>query len=159
MVNNICIKKADIKNAKQIHSILLHAFKPYVNSYTKQAYQQTVLSPEIIKKRICNTKIVVLIALYNDSIIGTASIQKKNTDLYLFSMAVDPLYQTIGVGTLLMNEIKTRALDMGCKCIFLETYHRLKKAIKFYNKHGFRRTGNTRDYYGITVFEMKKGST
>ena len=71
-------------------------------------------------------------------------------------MAIEPVYQHKGLGTLLLTVVEKKAEETGCTCIKLETYYHLRNAIRFYTKHGFKRTGKTRDYYGIEVFEMSK---
>ncbi len=156
MIENILIEKAEIKHANKIHSILLQAFHPYFQYYTSKAYQATVLSVSDIEKRIQERKFTVLIAKDNRRIVGTASLQKKKDELYLCSMAVDPTCQNKGVGNLFISEIQKYAVLMKCKCITLETYHRLENAVLFYKNQGFEKTGTTRNYYGIPVFEMKK---
>jgi len=48
------------------------------------------------------------------------------------------------------------ALDKHCISLSLETSAPLINAISLYEKFGFERTGKSRDYYGVAIFEMRK---
>jgi ribosomal-protein-alanine N-acetyltransferase len=153
---NITIEKAKEENAQQIHNVLSKAFSPYFQYYTNEAYQATVASSQVFKKRIRNKRTNVLIANYDNKIIGTASIQKKSGYIYIYSMAVDPAFQNNGVGQYLLDEIIKYAIREKIKKISIESYYPLKNAIYFYESNGFKKTGKSKDYHGIEVFEMIK---
>ncbi len=71
-------------------------------------------------------------------------------------MAVKPKYQGKGIGMKILKEIDKIARKKEYKTMSLECFYPLKKAISLYKKCGFKRTGKTRDYYGIKIFEMLK---
>jgi N-acetylglutamate synthase-like GNAT family acetyltransferase len=85
-----------------------------------------VLSPKDLKKRIGDNRFSVLVAIYNNKIIGTASFQYRTDFLYLSSMAVDPKYQNMGVGNFLLYEIQKEAICRSCSLIKLDSYYPLK---------------------------------
>ena len=153
---NVSIERAKEENAQQIHNVLSNAFSPYFQYYTYEAYQATVVSPQIVKKRIRDKNTIVLIANYNDKIIGTASFQKKSGYIYIFSMAVDPAFQNNGIGHFLLEEIIKHSRCEKIKKISIKSSHPLKDAVYFYKSNGFKKTGKTNDYHGIEVFEMIK---
>jgi ribosomal protein S18 acetylase RimI-like enzyme len=156
IIKNITIKRAKEENAHQIHNVLSNAFSQYIQYYTNDAYQSTVASPQVLKRRIRNRKITVLVAIYNNKIIGTASFQKKSEFIYLYSMAVDPAFQNNGVGNFLLDDIIKLTISKKFKKISIDSFHPLKDAIHFYESNGFKKTGVTKDYHGIEVFEMIK---
>ena len=155
--NIIISRTSDINNAKAIHDVLFDAFMPYRKQYTEAAFNATVISEENLKKRISDKVFDVLIAFYNSSICGTASVKVQDKDnLYLAGMAVKPGYYGKGIGHKILNAAEETAMLNGCSKIILETSAPLLNAIKLYGKFGFKRTGKSRDYFGINIFEMMK---
>jgi N-acetylglutamate synthase-like GNAT family acetyltransferase len=151
---NIIIRTAEEEDIKDIYNILSNAFSPYTKFYTKTAYQATVVSPNILKKRIQDNKANILVAELDNKIIGTASFYKKQDYIYLYSMAVDPVFQKNGVGNILLNKIIKFTTNEKIKKILIYSYYPLKDAIRFYESNGFKKSGKKLDYHGINVFEM-----
>jgi len=154
------IKVEKTKNpgdARQVYRALAQAFEPFRQFYTKKAFEATILSPDLFEDRIVNSEEDVLVALLDGIIAGTASVKvQEESNLYLCSMGVKPEHQKKGIGFALLAEVEADAKRKQCRTISLETYPLLTKAIALYERFGFRRTGRTRDYYGVTIFEMKK---
>ena len=73
--NEIKIRKADNNDIQEIYEILSESYEPYKPHYTEEAYRATVISPSEIENRLTDQKSVVLVAVYNDKIAGTASIK------------------------------------------------------------------------------------
>lgn len=65
----------------------------------------------------------------------------------IFSLAVHPAYQNRGVGSILLKEIINILRNMGVSEIILEVRANNIKAKKFYEKHGFYKTGILEKYY------------
>jgi ribosomal protein S18 acetylase RimI-like enzyme len=151
----LIFSKANPNDTIDIYEILFRSFKPYQKYYTDQAYKATILSPEKIKDRLLKEKYEVFITLLNSQIVGTVSISIKNQNiLYIRSMAVHPDFQREGIGGFIMDNIFDITEKKGIKKIILETSKPLKNAFNFYEKHGFKKTGVFRDFYGVTIFEM-----
>jgi len=55
-----------------------------------------------------------------------------------------------------LREAEKIAKKRKCNALLLETFEPLSDAIKLYKKFGFAATGKSRNYNGITIFEMKK---
>ena len=154
---NLTIRPADISEIKNIHNLLLESFMPYKKYYTESAFNATVISTDEITKRIKNTEFCVLVALFKNKITGTASLHQRNKkSLHINTMAVDPRYQNKGIGLQLLQYISDVAKQKNLQQLSLETSKPLEKAIKFYKKFGFKKTGKIRDYFGIEIFEMIK---
>ena len=115
----------------------------------------TVIRHTEIERRIRNDKKEILAAICNNEIVGTATIKMEDeNNIYIQSMAVKPKYQGKGIGMKILKEIDKIARKKEYKTMSLECFYPLKKAISLYKKCGFKRTGKTRDYYGIKIFEM-----
>lgn len=151
------VRDANKKDVEGIHNTLLYAFRPYRDFYTDNAFEKTVLTSKEIKEHIENKSIDVIVALCNNEIAGTVTIyEREKGKIYMQSMAVKPDYQGLGIGGMLLNYIERRSKEKKCKLIILECYDPLVKAASLYKKFGFKRTGKERNYFGITVYEMKK---
>ena len=157
-MSNIIIKRTQNNHdAPLVHNILLEAFEPYKAQYTEGAFNATVVSTENMKQRIAANEFEVLIALCDNDLAGTVSIKMQDEgDLYIASMAVKPAYYGKGIGFKMLEKAEGIALDKHCISLSLETSAPLINAISLYEKFGFERTGKSRDYYGVAIFEMRK---
>ena len=66
----------------------------------------------------------------------------------IFSLAVHPLYQNRGIGSALLREIIDVFRKTGVVEVVLEVRVGNLKAVRFYERHGFVRTGVAEKYYG-----------
>lgn len=154
--NDIIVREAKGNEAPEIHDVLTEAFTQYQEDYTKEAYIITVVSTEETKRRLDDTDKIVLVALRQDKIIGTATVDISANTYYLQSMAVRPGVQQKGIGMMMLKKIEEYARGKGVAKMTLECYEPLTKAIGLYKKFGFKRTGKSRSYHGIVIFEMEK---
>lgn len=65
----------------------------------------------------------------------------------VFSLAVDPGYQNLGIGGALLNEIIAIFGRDGISEIVLEVRSDNVKAQRFYKRHGFIKSGSIEKYY------------
>ncbi len=65
----------------------------------------------------------------------------------IFSFAVHPSSQNRGIGNALLKEMIRVFIKEGIYKIILEVRSGNKRAKRFYEKHGFYRTGVARNYY------------
>lgn len=65
----------------------------------------------------------------------------------IFSLAILPKYQNMGIGSALLKEIIDVFRKMKVSEIILEVRAGNKKAKRFYQKHGFYQTGILEKYY------------
>lgn len=143
--------------AFKLHEILSAAFDPFAPLYTKAALETTIAEELVIKDRIESQQYTVYAATWAGTLAGTVStIQTEGQGLYFLSMAVLPEYTSRGIARALMDAVEVEARLLGCNFIHLETWDPLVQAIRLYEKCGYRKTGRTRDYYGIEIFEMRK---
>jgi len=74
--------------------------------------------------------------------------------------AVDPMNQNMGIGNDLLNEFRKTAMMHGLNAIQLEVRECNSKAIRFYEKRGFLKTGFLEHFYndGGNAFRMISGT-
>ena len=53
------------------------------------------------------------------------------------------------------SELRAR----GCRRVTLDTTQPLERAMRFYEKNGYRRSGNVGDFFGMPLFEYVKPVT
>jgi len=71
-------------------------------------------------------------------------------------MAVLPGCHGRGIAQLLLDAIEKHLLAHGCTRISLDTTEPLQRAMRFYEKNGFHRTGKVSGFFGMPLIEFVK---
>ena len=149
------IRIADSGEAGAIAAVLYEAFREFEPLYTAEGFAATTPKREQILERMSEGP--VWVALVDGEIVGTVSVVLKREALYLRGMAVLPRTRGASVGKWLMEQVEQYAVDKGCKRLFLSTTPFLQRAIRLYEKFGFRRTPDgPHDLFGTPLFTMEK---
>jgi GNAT superfamily N-acetyltransferase len=150
----VAIRAAVPADAPAISSCLREAFAPYRSAYTPLAFADTVPAPEQVLDRLLQMQL--LVAEANCKIVGTISAAVSGEQGHLRGMAVLPEWRGTGTAAMLLAAIETWLLTCGCREVTLDTTEPLESAIKFYEKRGYRRTGNISDFFGMALIEYSK---
>ena len=75
---------------------------------------------------------------------------------HLRGMAVLPEQQGKGLAEALLERAESQLLECGCARVTLDTTAPLERAIRFYEKHGYRATGRVTDFFGMPLYEYAK---
>lgn len=149
------IRLATAADAEAIALVLSGAFGEYESSYTPEAFAATVLTPNEIQARMDQGP--TWVALENGVIVGTVSAVLKNEAVYIRSMAVNPAATGKGIGRKLLECTEAFAVGNRCKHLFLSTTPFLLRAIKLYERYGFRRNlESPANLFGTPLFTMTK---
>jgi ribosomal protein S18 acetylase RimI-like enzyme len=148
------IRKASEKDSDAILGCLHTAFEPYRTQYTPQGFADTVLDFETIRRRMYD--MCILVAVSGGRIVGTIGCAVKGREGHLRGMAVSPEWQGTGVAAALLHAAETELQNNGCRCVTLDTTAPLKRATRFYEKHGFSATGRVSDFLGMPLCEYSK---
>lgn len=173
-------------HSQGILACLAEAFAPYRNSYTPEGYADTVLSPETLAHRIETMTIFVAVAGEGEIVGTIAFAPSRATparaggptasdspvlrspdhpitgspDLplegHLRGMAVRTAWQGAGVAQQLLQSAEEELRSQGCSRITLDTTLPLQRAMRFYEKHGYRRSGRQQDFFGMVLVEYSK---
>ena len=157
MNKNYLIRRAQPKDAKGIHKVILAAFEEFRDFYSEEGFTDTVMSENIALERMSDMIIYVAVD-ESDKIIGTVGWKKvSEKECHLRGMAVHPRRQGKGSpASELLQKVQDEAYSQGCSFLTLDTTAPLQRAQNFYTKHGFRKTGKTSDFFGSTVYEFTK---
>jgi len=152
------IRKASVDDAASIASCMRSAFEAYRESYTLDAFADTVLTPETVGERLEAMSIWVA-TTESGEVVGTLAYRLVDAATgHLRGMAVRPEWHGKAVADALLSTIQAELHRQGCTRITLNTTPPLERATGFYRRHGFVRTGRTRDYFGMPLTEWAKES-
>jgi ribosomal protein S18 acetylase RimI-like enzyme len=155
MQSALLIRRANWADAAEILACLAAAFEPYRASYTPAAYLDTVLSLDTIQGRLSSMH--VFVAVIAERVVGTISCSTSNQlEGHLRGMAVLPDAHAKGVAEELLHAAETDLMQQNCICITLDTTEPLQRAMHFYEKHGYRRSGRVSDFFGMPLHEYTK---
>jgi N-acetylglutamate synthase-like GNAT family acetyltransferase len=151
------IRKAQPKDAKGIHEVVLAAFEEFRDFYSPEGFADTVMSEKVTLERIKRMTLFVAVTK-NHEIIGTVGWKKiSEKEGHIRGMAVHPKFQGKNSPAAdLLKEVEKDALSQGCKFLTLDTTEILKRAQNFYRRHGFKETSKTGDFFGSTIYEFEK---
>ncbi|MFT4720927.1 MAG: ribosomal-protein-alanine N-acetyltransferase [Candidatus Azotimanducaceae bacterium] len=82
-----------------------------------------------------------------DEVIGHGILSTGAGESHLLNICINPEYQGLGYGALLLNHMVARAEFHECRCVFLEVRASNLAAYKLYEKSGFTEIGVRKDYY------------
>src|ERR687892_333748 len=91
-----------------------------------------------------------LVALDGRAVIGYAGLISYGDEAHVTTIAVDPEYQRLKIGTRLLYELVREAIEMGARAVSLEVRVTNWGAQRLYGGFGFRPVGVRRNYYQET---------
>ena len=88
-----------------------------------------------------------LVARFDKTIVGYAGLICYGDEAHVTNIAVDPQQHRLGVGTRLLHELVTQAIELGGHALSLEVRVTNWGAQRLYGRFGFRPVGIRRNYY------------
>jgi ribosomal protein S18 acetylase RimI-like enzyme len=155
VVDDYFIRKGTGEDGPEILKCLAAAFEPYRTRYTPGAWLDTVLNSETIQQRLASMQ--VFVAVSAEGVVGTIACADVDQDEgHLRGMAVLPAWQGRGVAEALLLAAEAELISRRCHRITLDTTEPLERAIRFYERHGYRRSGAVTDFFGMRLHEFAK---
>lgn len=151
----IRIRRARAEDAAQISQCLTAAFEPFRHEYTHTAFQDTVPGPDAVVERMLHMTVYVAIA-QEQAVVGTIALGTSQQEGHLRGMAVLPAWQGRGVAQQLLEQAECDAIAAGCTRLTLDTTQPLLRAMRFYERNGFVRSGRVTDFLGMPLQEYVK---
>jgi mannose-6-phosphate isomerase-like protein (cupin superfamily)/N-acetylglutamate synthase-like GNAT family acetyltransferase len=149
------IRRAEPSDSAAILTCLSEAFAPHRAAYTEAAFADTVLNAAALELR--HAQMTVLTAQTPDEIIaGTLAYSAQGEQGHLRGMAVRHSWIGTGIAQLLLAAVEAELRSLGVATVTLEVTTPLTRARRFYERHGFRPTGRTRDFFGMALTELSK---
>jgi len=150
------LRRAAATDARGIIACLHAAFAPYREQYTPQAFQDTVLTAQTVHQRLVEMAVFVAQAPTGEVVgaIGCALVSAEEG--HIRGMAVLQEWQGAGVAAQLLSAAEAELRSRNCRRVTLDTTAPLERAIRFYEKHGYRRSGTVADFFGMPLYEYFK---
>lgn len=156
MTEPFSIRKAGLSDADGILHCLEQAFMAYRSSYTPAAFNDTTLTQEILRKRFAEMTLLVAVD-ESGRVIGTIGYKiEKNGEGHIRGMAVCPELQGCGAAKRLLNQVEADLRELRCRIVTLDTTRPLHRAIHFYEKNGYRATGEVGSFFGMDLLAYRK---
>jgi N-acetylglutamate synthase-like GNAT family acetyltransferase len=156
--NALQIRLATHADAASIAAVLHDSFIEYENLYTADGFAATTPTAEQIKSRMNEGPIWVVMS--EDLVVGTVSVVPRGDSLYIRGMAVLPHARGQNVGESLLQHVEDFAHGQGLSRLFLSTTPFLSRAIRLYERAGFRRNDEgPHDLFGTPLVTMEKRLT
>ena len=150
------IRRATSADADAVLHCLRTAFEPYESRYTPEGFADTVLTSRSVSRRLDDMTVLVA-TTSDDEVVGTIGLAHPNrAEGHLRGMAVLPSWHGRGVGEQLLTAAEAELRGLGCVRVTLDTTEPLERAMRFYEKHGFARSGRVADFYGMRLIEYVK---
>jgi GNAT superfamily N-acetyltransferase len=154
MAAPFAIREATAEDVPGILACLAAAFEPYRPSYTPAAFADTVLDGATLRERLA---VMTLLVAVDDSrtVVGTIGYRLMDAGArgHVRGMAVLPDRKGSGLATALMSAVEEALRSKACTRMTLNSVSPLQRAIAFYQRRGFRPTGNERDFFGMRLVE------
>ncbi len=151
---SIQISLAAIDQADSIAEVLHRAFLEYEPLYTPEGFAATTPSAEKIQARWSEGP--VWVAMQEGVIVGTVAAVSKGDSLYIRSMAIVPSVRGLGTGRLMLEHVEAYARKNNFRRMFLSTTPFLERAIKLYERFGFKRIDQgPHELFGTPLFTME----
>ena len=153
-LGEILVRAAGPEDASGILRCLGEAFEPYRTEYTPAAFADTVLDEASLATRVQGMH--MLVAVSATEIVGTVAASAVNSEGHLRGMAVLPTWRSLGVAAALLTAIEAWLKGQSCRRVTLDTTLPLDAAIRFYEKNGYRKSGQVSDFFGMPLVEYVK---
>ena len=155
-MESILFKKAGEADVAVIKSVTRKAFENYAKEIRKEdsvaALHETdaqILS-DIRSKH-------VYICEVDGAVAGAVRFEVLQDGIaYLSRLAVDPEYQSLGIGGLLLEKVRRECVSLGVHAITLHTASRMRSTVAFYLKNGYYIHSITRDKEYIRAFMVNE---
>ncbi|MDQ6893877.1 MAG: GNAT family N-acetyltransferase [Acidobacteriota bacterium] len=151
----VVVRRARLSDIDEIAFCLSASFAPYRQSYTAAAYEDTVPAGSGVGARLA-TMTVFVAEGREGAIIGTVGASASGEEGHIRGMAVLPRAQGTGAAASLLEAVEGELRDRGCSSVTLDTTSPLVRAIRFYERCGYRATGKIADFFGMPLHEYRK---
>ena len=149
------VREAALDDATAIADVLALAFEEYRPDYTAAAYEATTSSASDVRLRLREGPI--WLAIDGVRAVGTVSAKRTLEGIYLRGMAILPDARGLGIGVALLDCVVEYARRESASRLYLSTTPFLLRAIRLYERYGFRRIeGGPPDLHGTPLFTMEK---
>lgn len=156
------VEKATLKDVPELIDLINNAYR---GEHSRKGWtsEADILDGERINKKMLedlfkhNSATILKYTAGSDAIItGTVYLEIRNEALYLGMLTVSPELQGQGIGKVLLNAGETFAQQHSCKKVVMSVIKSRKELISWYERHGYRFTGEVLPFYDDGRFGKPK---
>ncbi len=156
MMESIVFKKAGDADVADIKRVTRKAFTDYAREIRRENNVAALHETDDAILSDIQSKHVYLCEV-DGKAAGSVRFEVLEQDIaYLSRLAVDPEYQSLGIGGLLLEKVKRECTTLGVRAIALHTASRMRSAVAFYLKNGYYIHSITRDKEYIRAFMVNE---
>lgn len=155
-MEQILLKRAKKEDAPDILRITKRAFDVYAQEVRKResiaALYETL---DDVLSDIQNK--YVYVAKLDGDIVGSVRFEVLDQGIaYLSRFAMDPDVRDLGIGGLLLEKVRLKALSLGVRAITLHTASKMRATVAFYLKNGYYIHSISKDSDYIRAFMVNE---
>jgi histone acetyltransferase (RNA polymerase elongator complex component) len=149
--DNIQFQIAEVKNAQSITDLVNSVYRGENSKkgWTTEAdFLSGIRITEVKVKEIIEGKNdVIILALFEGSIVGCVHLENTGSYSYLGMLSVDVNFQDKGIGKILINECERYTKEVfGLNEIKMKVISRRMELIEYYNRRGYKSTGELEEF-------------
>jgi len=114
------------------------------------------IDEETLAQYIADKDTVILKCTNDDELLGSVYLNKGSDGLYFGMLTVDPYKQNTGTGKLLLKHVEWFAQEQDCNRIHMTVISIREELIAWYERHGFKKTGDVKPFPTDTKFGIQK---
>ncbi|HVH69480.1 MAG TPA: GNAT family N-acetyltransferase, partial [Candidatus Dormibacteraeota bacterium] len=132
------------------------AFEEFRERYTPDGFLDTVLTAETLEERFAKMSVFVAVNS-GGQVVGTIACNVVGPEEgHLRGMAVVPSMSGSGIAARLLERAEAELCSRKCMRVTLDTTEPLERAMHFYEKNGYRRSGRISDFFGMPLIQYQK---
>lgn len=155
------ISKATLEDVPQLASLINSAYR---GEHSKKGWTTEAdlldglrTDEDRLEKMISKQSAVILKCCNEDHLLqGCVYLERKTNKMYLGMLTVSPLEQAKGIGNKLLFAAEKYAADQKCSAIEMTVISVRHELIRWYRKHGYFETGETRPFPADEKFGIPK---
>jgi len=162
-LENIKFRIAGVDDSEKVCSLINSVYRGENSKkgWTTEAYMLDGIRIDIpsLKKTINKKDNVIILAMYENQIIGCVHLETKGNKCHLGMLSVDVNYQDKGIGKKIMEHSEEYAKNvMKCTEMEMKVIGKRKELIDFYIRRGYKITGESEPFLLNTHFGEPKSS-
>ena len=151
MTENLVITQANLQDVPSLVKLLNSAYRGDASKKGWTTEADLLKGPSrtdatMLEAAMREPDSVFLTCRDANSILGCVYLQKQKNRLYLGMFAVSPNMQAKGIGKQLLAAADMHARDLHCKSIYMTVISIRKELIGWYERHGYKKTGETKPF-------------
>jgi ribosomal protein S18 acetylase RimI-like enzyme len=155
------ISKATIQDIPELVTLINSAYR---GEHSKKGWTTEAnlldgvrTDPDSLEKMMTKKNAVILKYSDEDSgVQGCVYLEEKGRKMYLGMLTVSPLLQAKGIGKKLLVQAEKYAEDKKCSTVEMTVISVRDELIKWYEKYGYRKTGETKPFPTDPKFGIPK---